>query len=116
MRGGIAVVLAVLANVGLVPAVDAPGIDPAFRALSILPVALLSALGADGATVVYRLLGRYVGGIERTAVINTGAANNRHSTQPVSTWNTRRRRHRLPLASSGGLYAAGPDRRLDPLG
>jgi hypothetical protein len=60
VRGGLAVVLAVLANVVLVLGVDALGIAPSFRALTIPPVAFLSALGAGGATVVYWLLGRYV--------------------------------------------------------
>ncbi|WP_207212747.1 DUF6069 family protein [Halogeometricum borinquense] len=68
VRGGLAVVLAVLANVGLVLGVDALGIAPGFRALTIPPVAFLSALGAGGATVVYWLLGRYVSDADRTFV------------------------------------------------
>ena len=68
VRGGLAVVLAVLANVVLVLGVDALGIAPAFRALTIPPVAFLSALGAGGATVVYWLLGRYVSDADRTFV------------------------------------------------
>jgi hypothetical protein len=68
VRGGLAVVLAVLANVVLVLGVDALGISPAFRALTISPVAFLSALGAGGATVVYWLLGRYVSDADRTFV------------------------------------------------
>ena len=68
VRGGLAVVLAVLANVGLVAGVDALGIAPAFRPLTIPPVAFLSALGAGGATVVYWLLGRYVSDADRTFV------------------------------------------------
>jgi len=59
-------VLAVLANVVLVLGVDALGIAPRFRALTIPPVAFLSTLGAGGATVVYWLLGRYVGNADRT--------------------------------------------------
>ncbi len=68
VRGGLAVVLAVLANVGLVLGVDALGIAPGFRALTIPPVAFLSAVGAGGATVVYWLLGRYVSDANRTFV------------------------------------------------
>ncbi|MDZ5812564.1 DUF6069 family protein [Halorubrum sp. AD140] len=68
VRGGLAVVLAVLANVGLVLGVDALGIAPEFQALTIPPVAFLSALGAGGATVVYWLLGRYVNDADRTFV------------------------------------------------
>jgi hypothetical protein len=68
VRGGLAVVLAVLANVGLVLGVDALGIAPGFRALTIPPVAFLSAVGAGGATVVYWLLGRYVSDADRTFV------------------------------------------------
>jgi len=68
VRGGLAVVLAVLANVVLVVGVDALGIAPAFRAVTIPPVAFLSALGAVGATVVYWLLGRYVSDANRMFV------------------------------------------------
>ncbi|WP_338034871.1 DUF6069 family protein [Halococcus hamelinensis] len=68
VRGGLAVVIAVLANVVLVLGVDALGIAPAFRALTIPPVAFLSALGAGGATVVYWLLGRFVSDADRTFV------------------------------------------------
>ena len=68
VRGGLAVVLAVLANVVLVLGVDALGIAPGFRALTIPPVAFLSALGAGGATVVYWLLGRFVSEANRTFV------------------------------------------------
>ena len=60
--------IAVLANVVLVLGVDALGIAPAFRALTIPPVAFLSALGAGGATVVYWLLGRFVSDADRTFV------------------------------------------------
>ena len=68
VRGGLAVVLAVLANVGLVLGVDALGIAPEFQALTIPPVSVLSALGAGGATVVYWLLGQYVSDADRTFV------------------------------------------------
>jgi len=66
VRGGLAIVLAVLANVVFVLGVDALGIAPRFRALTIPPVAFLSTLGAGGATVVYWLLGRHVGDADRT--------------------------------------------------
>jgi hypothetical protein len=68
MTGGIAVVLAVLLNVAIVLGVDALDIAPGFRALTIPPVAFLSALGAGGATVVYWVLGRYVSDAGRTFV------------------------------------------------
>ncbi len=68
VRGGIAVVLSVLANVVLVLGVDALGIAPEFGALTIAPVAFLSALGAGGAAIVYWLLRRYVSNPERTFV------------------------------------------------
>ena len=68
VRGGIAVVLSVLANVVLVLGVDALGIAPEFRALTIAPVSFLSALGAGGAAIVYWLLRRYVSNPERTFV------------------------------------------------
>jgi len=68
VRGGLAVALAVLVNVGLVLGTGALDIGPEFRALTIPPVALLSALGASGATVVYWLLGRQVADPDRTFV------------------------------------------------
>ena len=68
LRGGLAAVLAVLANVGLVLGVGVLDIDPGFRALTVPPVALLSALGAGGATVVYWLLRRYASDPDRTFV------------------------------------------------
>jgi hypothetical protein len=68
VRGGLAVVLAVLVNVALVVGTDALGIAPEFRALTIPPVAFLSALGAGGATVLYWSLCRYVSDADRTFV------------------------------------------------
>ena len=68
MRGVLAVVFAVLANVILVLGVDALGIAPDFGALTIPPVAFLSALGAGGAAVVYWLLRRYASTADRTFV------------------------------------------------
>lgn len=53
VRGGLAAVLAVLVNVTIVVGVGRFDIAPEFRALTIQPVAFLSALGAVGATVVY---------------------------------------------------------------
>lgn len=68
VRGGLAVVGAVLANVVLVLGANALGVAPEFRALTIPPVAFLSALGATGATVVYRLGHRYASDPDRTFV------------------------------------------------
>jgi hypothetical protein len=47
---GLAVVLAVLANVVIVRGADTFDVVPGFRALTIPPVAFLSAFGAGGAT------------------------------------------------------------------
>lgn len=58
--------LSVLVNAVLVVLVGAVGIAPEFRALTLPPVALLSAVGAIGAVVVYGLLTRYVDRPERT--------------------------------------------------
>jgi hypothetical protein len=66
LRGGVAVVLSVAANAGLVVASNAAGIAPGFRAIAIPPVAFLSAAGAAGAFVVYALLERYVTDPRRT--------------------------------------------------
>ncbi|VTT88354.1 hypothetical protein DM2_1688 [Halorubrum sp. DM2] len=66
MRGALTVALAVLANVALVLAADALAVAPDLRALTVPPVAFLSAVGAVGATVVYRLLGRFVSDPEPT--------------------------------------------------
>jgi hypothetical protein len=57
-RGAVAVVLAVVANVLLMVAADALSVAPNFQALTMPPVAFLSAVGAAGATVVYWLLPR----------------------------------------------------------
>jgi hypothetical protein len=65
-RGGIAVVLSVVANVLIVAGAQALGIAPDFRALTVPPVAFLSALGAVGATAVYWVLDRYSDRPERT--------------------------------------------------
>lgn len=68
VRGGLAVVVAVLANVVLLRGVDALAIAPGFQALTIPPVAILSTLGAGAATVVYWLLDRYGSDPDRTFV------------------------------------------------
>lgn len=68
VRGGLAAVLAVLANVALVLTANALEIAPEFQALTIPPVAFLSALGAAGAAVVYWLLRRYASDPVRTFV------------------------------------------------
>lgn len=73
VRGGLAVGLAVLANAVLVVGVGALDLAPEFRALTLPPVAFLSALGAGGATVVYWLLGRYVKEVDRTFLRIAGA-------------------------------------------
>ena len=65
-RGGIAVVLSVLANVLIVVGAQTLGIAPDFRALTVPPVAVLSALGAIGATAVYWVLDRSVDRPART--------------------------------------------------
>jgi len=68
VRGLLAVALAIVLNVVLVLGANAIGVAPGFRALTIPPVAFLSALGAGGATLVYWLLRRYVGVTDRTFV------------------------------------------------
>lgn len=68
VRGGVAIVLAVLANVVLLLGVNALEIAPEFRALRVPPVAFLSAVGAAGAAVVYWVLSRYVTDVDRTFV------------------------------------------------
>ncbi len=73
VRGGLAVVLAVLANAVLVVGVGSLDLAPGFRALTLPPVVFLSALGAGGATVVYWLLGRYVREVDRTFLRIAGA-------------------------------------------
>lgn len=68
VRGTIAVVVAVVANVVVVAAADALGLAPSFRPLTLPPVVFLSTLGAVGATVTYWLLDRYVADADRTFV------------------------------------------------
>lgn len=66
VRGALAVVLSVLVNVALVIVVGWLAVAPDFRALTVPPVAFLSAIGAIGATVAYWLLDRYVTDTDRT--------------------------------------------------
>lgn len=67
-RAGLAVALAVLVNAVLVVAAGALGLAPGFQALTLLPVAVLSALGAGGAAVVYGLFRRLVSAPDRTFI------------------------------------------------
>ena len=68
VRGGVAVLLAVLANAVLVAGIGSLSIAPDFRALTLPPIVFLSALGSVGATVTYGLLARYVEDVDRTFV------------------------------------------------
>jgi len=68
VRGGLAVVLSVLANVVLLLGVNAVGIAPGFQPLTVPPVAFLSGLGAAGAAGVYWALRRYRSDPDRTFV------------------------------------------------
>lgn len=58
VRSVAAVLLAVAVNVVIVVAVGELGVAPGFRALTVPPVAFLSAAGAVGATAVYWALTR----------------------------------------------------------
>jgi hypothetical protein len=60
VRAGVAIVLGVLVNVGIVLGANGLGVAPGFRPLSVPPVAFLSAVGAVGAVVVYQGFRRYV--------------------------------------------------------
>ena len=66
VRGAVAVALSVLVNAVLVVAVGAIGVAPDFQALTILPVAFLSAFGAAGAAGTYWLLDGRVDDVDRT--------------------------------------------------
>jgi len=68
VRGGTAAVLGVVANAVLVVAADSLEVAPGFDALTLPPVAVLSAVGAVGATAVYWALGRYVAAADRLFV------------------------------------------------
>ncbi|MFC6864369.1 DUF6069 family protein [Halomicroarcula sp. GCM10025817] len=60
IRTGVALVLGVLVNVGIVAAATSLGVAPGFRPLTVPPVAFLSAVGAVGAVVVYQGFRRYL--------------------------------------------------------
>lgn len=68
LRGGAAALLAVVVNSVLVAAAQATGIAPDLRALSYPPVVFLTVVGVAGATVVYWLLARRGGAVDRTFV------------------------------------------------
>jgi hypothetical protein len=55
-------------NAVLVVAAGALGLAPGFQALTLPPVAVLSALGAGGAAVVYGLFRRLVSAPDRTFI------------------------------------------------
>jgi hypothetical protein len=59
MRGGLAVVLGCLTNAILVLVLDALGVAPGFRPISVPPVVLFSAIGTAGATITYGVLRRF---------------------------------------------------------
>ncbi len=73
VRGGVAVVLAVLVNAVLVVGFGSLNIAPGFDALTFPPVAFLSAVGAAGAAVVYWALSRYVTDVDGVFVRVAGA-------------------------------------------
>lgn len=68
VRGAVAAVLAVVLNAVVVVATGALDVAPGLRALTLPPVAFLSAVGAVAATAVYGLVGRYVDDVDRTFV------------------------------------------------
>jgi len=68
-RGGIAVVLSVVANLVVLQAVLIPELVQQFEPLNVAPVALFSALGAVGATVAYAVVDRFSETPDRTFVV-----------------------------------------------
>lgn len=68
VRGGVAAALAVLVNAVLVAGLSSLGVAPGFDALTLPPVAFLSAVGAVGAALVYWALSRYVADANRVFV------------------------------------------------
>ncbi|RKD94633.1 DUF6069 family protein [Halopiger aswanensis] len=66
IRAAIATVLSVVVNVGIVAAAGAFDVAPGFQALTVPPVAFLSAVGAIGAVLVYLLLRRVSSSPDRT--------------------------------------------------
>lgn len=73
VRGGVAVVVAVLANAALVVGLETLDLAPGFEPLTIPPVVFLSAVGAGGGTFVYWLLSRYVADVDRVFLRVAGA-------------------------------------------
>jgi ABC-type glucose/galactose transport system permease subunit len=65
-RGGLAVVLSVVANIVVLQAVVIPELVEVFSPLNVPPVALFSALGALGATVAYAVTDRLSESPDRT--------------------------------------------------
>lgn len=68
-RGGIAVVLSVVANLVVLQAVLVPELVQGFEPLNVGPVALFSVLGAVGATVSYGVVDRFSEAPDRTFVV-----------------------------------------------
>ncbi len=73
VRGGVAIVLAVLVNAVLVVGLNSLDIAPGFDPLTLTPVAFFSAVGAAGAAVVYWILNRYVTDVNRVFMRVAGA-------------------------------------------
>jgi hypothetical protein len=67
-RGGIAVVLSVVANLVVLQAVLVPELVQQFEPLNVGPVAIFSVLGAVGATVAYAIVDRFSETPDRTFV------------------------------------------------
>ena len=65
-RGGIAVVLSIVANLILLQLVLVPELVQQFEPLNIAPVALFSGLGAVGATIAYAVVDRLSESPDRT--------------------------------------------------
>lgn len=66
IRGAIAAALAVTVNVAIVVLAGSVGVAPGFRALTVPPVAFLSAAGTAGAAVTYPVIRRRSVRPERT--------------------------------------------------
>ena len=73
VRGGLAVVVSLLVNLAILAAVLSSGIVEPFDALSVPPVALLTVLGAIGATIVYGAITRRSDAPDRTFIIVAAA-------------------------------------------
>lgn len=72
IRGALAVALSLVVNLVVLQVVLALGLAEPFEPLSIPPVAIFTALGAIGATVVYALLDRYSTRPDRTFTVVAG--------------------------------------------